>query len=86
MNSTNPKKGDLVYLPSDIMIFNTIDQEGIIHDWVNLSEPAYGVVVESNYNNEHVYHRVNAKGSSWFVRIIDTFAVANIKENESNNI
>lgn len=80
------QKGDLVYLPSDIMIFGSIDSGGLIHDWIELESPTYGVVVEANYNNENVYHRIHTKGSSWFVRVVDTFTVANIKENESRSI
>jgi hypothetical protein len=76
----NLQKGDLVYLPSDIMIFRSIDSGGLIHDWVTLDTPAYGVMVETNYNNENVYHRIHTKGSSWFVRTIDAFGVADIKK------
>jgi len=71
----NPKKGDLVYLPSDITIFGSIKEGGEIHDWIRLDDPAYGVVVFPNYNNENIYHRIHTKGSEWFVRTIDTMEV-----------
>ena len=70
-----PKKGDLVYLPSQIMIFGTISEGGEIHDWMNLEEPTYGVMVAPNYDNENIYHKVHVKGSEWFVRTIDTMEV-----------
>ena len=46
----NLKKGDLVYLPSDIMIFGGIKEGGEIHDWIKLDEPACGIVVIPNYD------------------------------------
>ena len=70
-----PKKGDLVYLPSQIMIFGTISEGGEIHDWMNLEEPTYGAMVAPNYDNETIYHKVHVKGSEWFVRTIDTMEV-----------
>ena len=70
-----PKKGDLVYLPSDIMIFGSVKEGGEIHDWMNLEEPTYGVMVTPNYDNENIYHKVHVKGSEWYVRTIDTLEV-----------
>jgi hypothetical protein len=70
-----PKKGDLVYLPSDIMIFGDITEGGEIHDWMNLEEPTYGVMVMPNYDNENIYHKIHVKGSEWYVRTIDTMEV-----------
>ena len=70
-----PKKGDLVYLPSDIMIFGAIDEGGAIHNWMNLEEPTYGVIVKPNYDNENIYHKIHVKGSEWYVRTVDTLEV-----------
>jgi len=70
-----PKKGDLVYLPSDITIFGDITEGGEIHDWMNLEEPTYGVMVMPNYDNENIYHKIHVKGSEWYVRTIDTMEV-----------
>jgi hypothetical protein len=67
-----PQKGDLVYLPSDIMIFGTISEGGEIQDWISLDKPAYGVMVTPNYDNESIYHKIHVKGGEWFVRTIDT--------------
>ena len=71
-----PKKGDLVYLPSDIMIFGAISKGGEIHDWISLDKPAYGVMVTPNYDDERIYHKIHVKGGDWFVRTIDTMEVA----------
>jgi hypothetical protein len=70
-----PKKGDLVYLPSDIMIFGVISEGGEIHDWLSLDEPTYGVMVIPNYDDENIYHKVHVRGSEWYVRTIDTMEV-----------
>ena len=70
-----PKKGDVVYLHSDITIFGAISEGGEIHDWISLHEPAYGVMVTPNYDNESIYHKIHVKGSEWFVRTSDTMEV-----------
>lgn len=72
-----PNKGDLVYLPSNI----TIIGEGLTRTmsvpdrWLNLIEPIMGVMVEPNYNNENIYHKVHLRGEDWLVRTIDTLEV-----------
>jgi len=72
-----PKKGDLVYLPSNIMIMGEgLIQESSVPDrWLNLTEPTMGVMVEPNYNNENIYHKVHLQGEDWLVRTIDTMEV-----------
>ena len=73
----NPKKGDLVYLPSNIMIMGEgLAQNSSVPDrWLNLTEPTMGVMVEPNYNNENIYHKVHIKGDNWLVRTMDTLEV-----------
>jgi hypothetical protein len=72
-----PKKGDLVYLPSNIMIIGEgLAQNTSVPDrWLNLIEPTMGVMVEPNYNNENIYHKVHLQGDNWLVRTIDTLEV-----------
>ena len=71
------KKGDLVYLPSNIMIIGEgFAQSTSVPDrWLNLLEPTTGVMVEPNYNNEGIYHKVHLQGLDWLVRTIDTMEV-----------
>jgi hypothetical protein len=69
-----PKKGDLVYLPSDITLLDTGDPTAPV-DWMRLSEPSLAVVVKPNWNNENIYHKIHVKGSDWLVRTIDTMEV-----------
>jgi len=69
-----PKKGDLVYLPSDITLLDTGDPSAPV-EWIRLSEPGMAVVIEPNFNNENIYHKIHIKGSDWLVRTIDTMEV-----------
>ena len=66
-----PKKGDLVYLPSDIML---IDNH-TVKKWIKLDEPTLALMVEPLVNKEDIYHKVHVKGNDWLVRTIDTMEV-----------
>lgn len=68
------KKGDLVYLPSDITLVGSW-KDGAVENWMKLDEPATGLIVESNLHNQNIYHRIHVKGSEWYVRTIDTLEV-----------
>ena len=65
------KKGDLVYLPSDIMLIDNFT----VMKWIKLEEPTLAVMVEPQVNKEDIYHKVHVKGSDWYVRTIDTMEV-----------
>ena len=67
----NPQKGDLVYLPSDIMLIDNFT----VKKWIKLEEPTLAVMVEPQVNKEDIYHRVHVNGSDWYVRTIDTLEV-----------
>ena len=67
----NLKKGDLVYLPSNIMLIDNFT----VQKWIKLEEPTLGVMVEPQVNKEDIYHKVHVKGSDWYVRTIDTMEV-----------
>jgi hypothetical protein len=66
-----PQKGDLVYLPSDIML---IDNH-TVKKWIKLEEPTMALMVEPRVNKEDIYHKVHVQGSDWLVRTIDTLEV-----------
>lgn len=70
----NLKKGDLVYLPSDITLIGSW-HAGAAETWTRLEEPTTGVVVEPNLENENIYHKIHVKGAEWYVRTIDTMEV-----------
>ena len=65
------KKGDLVYLPSDITLIDNFT----VKNWIKLEEPALAVMVEPQVNKNDIYHKVHVKGNDWLVRTIDTLEV-----------
>ena len=65
------KKGDLVYLPSDITLIDNFT----VKKWVKLEEPTLAVMIEPQVNKEDIYHKVHVMGSDWYVRTIDTMEV-----------
>ena len=67
----NPQKGDLVYLPSDIMLIDNTT----VKKWIKLDEPTLAVMVEPQVNKNDIYHKVHVKGNDWLVRTIDTMEV-----------
>jgi|TARA_R110000851_G_scaffold57120_4_gene133233 hypothetical protein len=69
-----PKKGDLVYLPSDITLLDAGDPMAPV-EWLRLSEPSVALMVKPNWNDEDIYHKIHVKGSDWLVRTIDTMEV-----------
>ncbi len=72
------QKGDLVYLPSSITVINEAmaEDDNVPARWLRLDTPILGVMVEPNYNNENIYHKVHLQGEDWLVRTIDTMEVA----------
>ncbi len=71
MTNYIPKKGDLVYLPSDITLIDNFTVER----WITLEKPTLAVVVEAQVNKEDIYHKVHVGGCDWYVRTIDTMEV-----------
>ena len=71
MMAPHLKKGDLVYLPSDITLIDNFT----VKKWIKLDEPALAVMVEPQINKEDIYHKVHVKGNDWLVRTIDTMEV-----------
>ena len=65
------KKGDLVYLPSDITLIDNFT----VKRWIKLEEPILAVMIEPQVNKEDIYHKVHVMGSDWYVRSIDTMEV-----------
>ncbi len=65
------KKGDLVYLPSDITLIDGFT----VKKWIKLDEPTLAIMVEPQVNKEDIYHKVHVKGADWYVRTMDTMEV-----------
>ena len=66
-----PRKGDLVYLPSEIILIDNFT----VKNWIKIEEPTLAVMVEPQVNKEDIYHKVHVRGSDWYVRTIDTMEV-----------
>ncbi len=66
-----PQKGDLVYLPSQIMLIDNPSCK----KWIKLDEPTLALMVEPQINKENIYHKVHVQGSDWLVRTIDALEV-----------
>jgi|TARA_R100000234_G_C4994661_1_gene177239 hypothetical protein len=66
-----PKKGDLVYLPSDITLIDNFS----VKKWIKLEEPTLALMVEPQVNKEDIYHKVHVMGADWYVRTMDTMEV-----------
>ena len=66
-----PKKGDLVYLPSDVMLIDNFS----VKKWIKLEEPVLAVMIEPQVNKEDIYHKVHVMGADWYVRTMDTMEV-----------
>ena len=69
--ATPMRKGDLVYLPSDITLIDNFT----VKNWIKLEEPTLAVMVEPQVIKEVIYHKVLVKGSDWYVRTMDTMEV-----------
>ena len=65
------KRGDLVYLPSDITLIDNFT----VKKWIKLDEPTLAVMVEPQVNKEDIYHKVHVMGADWYVRTMDTMEV-----------
>ena len=61
----NPKKGDLVYLPSDIMLIDNMT----VKKWIKLDEPTLAVMVEPQVNKNDIYHKVHVKLKIQFIQL-----------------
>ena len=66
-----PKKGDLVYLPSDVMLIDNFS----VKKWIKLEEPVLAVMIEPQVNKEDIYHKVHVMGADWYVMTNDTMEV-----------
>jgi len=71
MRSHQLQRGDLVYLPSDIVLIDDFT----VKKWFKLEEPTLAVMIEPDVNNESIYHRVHVQGGDWYVRTIDALEV-----------
>jgi hypothetical protein len=65
------KKGELVFLPSDITLVKIKDgKDTSIHSWTRTKEPRHVLVVETKMDN---YIEILYDGARWLARPIDVY-------------
>ncbi len=65
------KRGDLVWVPSDIMLLQLDESQKVATSFVTLKEPANGVLLEEG----EVYYKVMVNGKAWEARKQDVYTV-----------
>ncbi len=73
MKTLQPKKGDLVFIPSGATLIRM--SEGVVGDWVNVEEPISVVVADVSLKSDVEYYSVIYNGSSWLARPTDCYEV-----------
>ena len=77
------KKGDLVYIPSEVMLYRYNDNQGVLSDYIKLEKPSSAVIVDSEYGTCSVLFR----GQTWFVSGKHVYPLDNniLTEEENGN-
>jgi len=64
------KKGDLVWMPSDITLLQ-VDKKEVVTNFIRLTEPNHAVVLEEG----EIYYKVMVDGQTWEARKCDVYNV-----------
>tara|TARA_Y100001963_G_C6711462_1_gene414488 strand:- start:242 stop:499 length:258 start_codon:yes stop_codon:yes gene_type:complete len=77
------KRGDLVYIPSEVMLYRYNDKQGVLSDYIKLEKPSSAVIVDSEYGTCSVLFR----GQTWFVSGKHVYPLDNniLTEEENGN-
>tara|TARA_R100001082_G_scaffold47288_1_gene25283 strand:- start:38 stop:292 length:255 start_codon:yes stop_codon:yes gene_type:complete len=57
------KRGDLVYIPSEVTLYRYDDNQGVLSDYIKLKKPSSAVMLNDEYGTYSVLFR----GQTWFV-------------------
>ena len=57
------KRGDLAYIPSEVMLYQYDDNRGSLSEYIKLKKPSSAVVVDYSYNVYSVLYN----GQTWCV-------------------
>ena len=57
------KRGDLVYIPSEVTLYRYNNSQGVLSDYIKLEKPSSAVVLDDEYGTCSVLFR----GQTWFV-------------------
>ena len=76
------KKGDLAYIPSEVMLYQYDYNQGSLSEYVKLKKPSSAVVVDYTHNTYSVLYN----GQTWFVDAQYVYPLNdNYKENSYAN-
>ena len=76
------KRGDLVYIPSEVMLYQYNDKQGVLSDYIKLEKPSSAVIVDNEYETCSVLFR----GQTWFVSGKHLYPLNNnLTEEENGN-
>jgi hypothetical protein len=57
------KRGDLVYIPSEVILYRYNGSQGVLSDYIKLEKPSSAVIVDDEYGTCSVFYQ----GQTWFV-------------------
>jgi len=57
------KKGDLVYIPSEVTMYRYNNNQGVLSDYIKLEKPSSAVMLDDEYGTCSVFFQ----GQTWFV-------------------
>ena len=57
------RRGDLVYIPSEVTLYRYNNSQGVLSDYIKLEKPSSAVVLDDEYGTCSVLFR----GQTWFV-------------------
>jgi hypothetical protein len=75
------KRGDLVYIPSEVMLYRYNDNQGVLSDYIKLDKPSSAVMLDSEYGTCSVLFQ----GQTWFVNDKQVYPLNNNISTEEEN-
>ena len=74
------KRGDLVYIPSEVTLYRYNDNQGVLSDYIKLEKPSSAVMIDDEYGTCSVFFR----GQTWFVSGKYVYPLNNTLTEEKN--
>jgi hypothetical protein len=74
------KRGDLVYIPSEVTLYRYNDNQGVLSDYIKLEKPSSAVMIDNEYGTYSVLFR----GQTWFVNNKYVYPLNNNSTEEEN--
>ncbi len=74
------KRGDLVYIPSEVTLYRYNNNQGVLSDYIKLEKPSSAVMIDDEYGTCSVFFR----GQTWFVSDKYVYPLNNTLTEEKN--